>query len=71
MSVSYFEWAQNNMGYYWEKDEVFKKLKALMDKAFAQVWQIYNSKKNINPRMAAYILAVDRVVKALRLRSGL
>lgn len=67
VTVSYFEWVQNNMGYYWEKAEVFAKLKAIMDKAFSQVWQVY-SRKKVNPRLAAYILAVDRVVKAMKLR---
>ncbi len=67
VTVSYFEWAQNNMGYYWTKEEVWAKLKVLMDKAFADTWQIYTTKK-VNPRMAAYILAVDRVVKAMKLR---
>lgn len=66
VTVSYFEWVQNNMGYYWEKDEVWAKLKVIMDKAFGEVWGVYTSKK-VNPRMAAYILAVDRVVKAMKL----
>jgi len=76
VTVSYFEWCQNNMGYYWGKEEVFSKLKVIMDKAFGEVWEIYTSEKlktkneKLTPRMAAYILAVDRVVKALRLRSG-
>jgi len=74
VTVSYFEWAQNNSGYYWTKDEVFAKLKEIMDTAFKEVWKIYQSKKSlpvsggVNPRTAAYILAVDRVVKAMRLR---
>lgn len=67
VTVSYFEWCQNNMGYYWEKEEVFSKLKVIMDKAFREVWEIYQTKK-VNPRMAAYILAVDRVVKVMKLR---
>ncbi len=66
VTVSYFEWVQNNMGYYWEKEEVFSKLKKIMDKAFGEVWEIYQTKK-VTPRMAAYILAVDRVVKAMKL----
>ncbi|MDP4030941.1 MAG: Glu/Leu/Phe/Val dehydrogenase [Patescibacteria group bacterium] len=67
VTVSYFEWAQNNAGYYWTKADVFAKLKAIMDQSFKAVWQIYTSKK-VNPRLAAYILAVDRVVQAMRLR---
>ncbi|MBU2051855.1 Glu/Leu/Phe/Val dehydrogenase [Patescibacteria group bacterium] len=67
VTVSYFEWVQNNAGYYWTKADVFAKLKAIMDQSFKAVWQIYTSKK-VNPRLAAYILAVDRVVQAMRLR---
>ena len=67
VTVSYFEWAQNNAGYYWEKAEVFSKLKRIMDDSFAAVWKIMTEKK-VNPRLAAYILAVDRVVQAMKLR---
>ncbi len=67
VTVSYFEWVQNNMGYYWGEKEVYGKLKRVMDKAFKEVWQVYQKKK-VNPRMAAYILAVDRVVQAMKLR---
>ena len=67
VTVSYFEWAQNNAGYYWAKADVFAKLKRIMDESFQAVWQIMAEKK-VNPRLAAYILAVDRVVKAMQLR---
>lgn len=67
VTVSYFEWVQNNMGYYWEKEEVFSKLKTIMDKAFVEIWTRYNEKK-VTMRMAAYIGAVERVVKAMKLR---
>jgi len=76
VTVSYFEWCQNNMGYYWGKDEVFSKLKVIMDKAFGEVWKIYaNAKRKtknekLTPRMAAYILAVGRVVKAMKMRGN-
>ena len=69
VTVSYFEWVQNNMGYYWEKNEVFAKLKVLMDKAFGQMWETY-TKKRVTPRMAAYILALGRVVKAMQTRNS-
>jgi glutamate dehydrogenase/leucine dehydrogenase len=69
VTVSYFEWVQNNMGYYWEKNEVFTKLKALMDKAFGEMWETY-TKKKVTPRMAAYILALDRVVRAMQTRNS-
>lgn len=76
VTVSYFEWVQNNMGYYWEKEEVFAKLKKVMDGAFQAVWKQYqdsgfriqNSGKSLSMRMAAYLLAVERVVTAMRWR---
>jgi glutamate dehydrogenase/leucine dehydrogenase len=67
VTTSYFEWVQNNMGYYWEKEEVFEKLKVIMDRAFMRVWTKYNEEE-VSLRMAAYMGAVDRVVEAMRLR---
>ncbi|MFC1654062.1 Glu/Leu/Phe/Val dehydrogenase [Patescibacteria group bacterium] len=67
VTVSYFEWAQNNMGYYWEKEEVFSKLKEIMDKAFMETWTRFNEKE-VPMRMAAYMGAVERVVKAMKIR---
>jgi len=68
VSVSYFEWVQNNSGYYWEEDEINQKLQALIRDAFAQVWQIHEEKK-VHLRLAAYIVAVKRVSDAIALRS--
>jgi glutamate dehydrogenase (NAD(P)+) len=76
VTVSYFEWCQNLSGFYWEKEQVLNRLKKIMDKAFDTWWDKYdkikNQKskiKNLNtPRMAAYAAAVDRVVKAMRIR---
>ncbi len=70
VTTSYFEWVQNNMGYYWKKEEVFEKLKVIMDKAFMEVWTRYKERKT-SLRMAAYVGAVDRVVKAMRLKGRL
>jgi len=65
VTVSYFEWRQNIKGERWSKKKVFSQLKQVMDKAFREVWGVYKERK-VNPRMAAYILAVDRVIKAMR-----
>lgn len=67
VTVSYFEWVQNNMGYYWDKEDVFSKLKIIMDKAFDQTWSMLHS-QNVSMRMAAYMGSVERVVAAMRLR---
>lgn len=69
---SYFEWLQNQSGYYWNADEVYKKLDVIMTKSFKDVAakQEEYSKKGvkINPRMAAYMIAIDRVSKAMKYR---
>ncbi|MGC8676019.1 MAG: Glu/Leu/Phe/Val family dehydrogenase [Candidatus Micrarchaeia archaeon] len=70
--VSYFEWVQNLQGYYWSADDVYKKLDAIITKSFNDVIKTqsdYASKgKKINPRMAAYIVAVTRVAAAMKAR---
>lgn len=65
--VSYFEWVQNRMGYYWDEEEVNAKLEKQMIKSFADVWKI-KEKYNVDMRVAANILALERVVKAMNLR---
>jgi glutamate dehydrogenase/leucine dehydrogenase len=67
VTVSYFEWIQNNYGYYWEEEEVNQKLQRIMSEAFGQVWEIHKQ-KNVNLRLAAYILALKRVADAISLR---
>jgi len=70
--VSYFEWVQNRDGYYWDVDDVYKRLDRIITKSFTDVIQMqkeYSAKgKKINPRMAAYIIAVGRVASAMKAR---
>lgn len=65
--VSYFEWVQNLRHYYWEAEKVEANLEKQITRAFNQVWQI-KEKYNVSMRIAAYIVAVDRLVKALKIR---
>ncbi|MBU3965369.1 Glu/Leu/Phe/Val dehydrogenase, partial [Patescibacteria group bacterium] len=65
--VSYFEWAQNRMGYYWDEAEVNEKLKKQMVKSFAEIWN-YKEKYKVDMRTAANVLALERVVRAMKLR---
>ena len=65
--VSYFEWVQNRMGYYWDETEVNAKLKKQMVKSFSDVWE-RKEKYKVDTRVAANILALERVVKAMKLR---
>jgi glutamate dehydrogenase/leucine dehydrogenase len=73
VTVSYLEWVQNRMGYYWTEAEVDEKLEGLMAKAFARMWEKYQElkakdKKGASLRKAAYILAVERILTAELLR---
>ena len=67
VSVSYLEWVQNRMGYYWTPEEVDVKLKNIMVKAFKNVWNTAQ-RYNIDMRKAAYVYAINRVVEAMRWR---
>uniref|UniRef100_A0A7C3J4D0 Glutamate dehydrogenase n=1 Tax=Candidatus Methanomethylicus mesodigestus TaxID=1867258 RepID=A0A7C3J4D0_9CREN len=67
VSTSYFEWVQNLQNYYWPYEEVVQKLDKLMVKAFNNVYDTYLRYK-VEMRMAAYICAVERVTKAMKLR---
>jgi glutamate dehydrogenase len=64
VTVSYFEQVQNNMNYYWTKEEVLEKLEKIMTDAFNDVAQLAE-KENLYPRDAAYIIAVRRVAYAV------
>ena len=70
--VSYFEWVQNNYGYYWPENEVYSKLDKTITQSFTDIMRVqseYASKgKDITPRNAAYIVAVERVAKAMKSR---
>jgi glutamate dehydrogenase/leucine dehydrogenase len=68
VTTSYFEWVQNLSGYYWKKELVFKRLREIMEDSFESVWKTSRDKE-IDLKTAAYVLAVQRVVDALRLRS--
>ncbi|MCH7952147.1 Glu/Leu/Phe/Val dehydrogenase [Patescibacteria group bacterium] len=67
VTASYFEWSQNLSGYYWKKPLVFQRLREIMESAFDAVWGI-SKRKKVDLRRAAYILAVQRVLDAMKLR---
>ena len=67
VTVSYFEWVQNLSNYYWELEEVHERLTKKMTKAFYDVLEI-SQKEKVDMRMAAFILAMSRVVEAMKLR---
>ncbi|MBN1695222.1 Glu/Leu/Phe/Val dehydrogenase [candidate division WOR-3 bacterium] len=67
VTVSYFEWVQNEAGYYWPIDRVYRELDKLMTKAFHFVHDMRANEK-VHNRLAAYMVAVKRVVDAMKIR---
>ena len=66
VTVSYFEWVQNRMGYYWTDEEVDQRLERVMKQAFKDVHG-QAKKYNVNMRSGAYALALGRVADAMKL----
>ena len=60
---SYFEQVQNNMNYYWEKDEVLSKIDVKMTTAYTNVSDFAKS-NDLNMRDAAYVISVSKVAQA-------
>ena len=67
VTVSYFEWVQDRQGFFWRENEVNERLQDVMDQSFDQVVR-YAEMHGVNNRIAAYIMAIDRVARALKLR---
>ncbi len=67
VTVSYFEWVQDRQGYFWSESDVNDKLKHIQIAAFNDVVR-YGEKHGVNNRIAAYMLAIDRVAFSLKLR---
>ncbi|MCC6147382.1 MAG: Glu/Leu/Phe/Val dehydrogenase [Anaerolineaceae bacterium] len=67
VTVSYFEGVQNDMNFYWSKEEVLSKLDEKMTVAFHAVLDMSLNEK-VYMRDAAYMVAISRVVKAMQLR---
>jgi glutamate dehydrogenase len=67
VTVSYFEWVQNNQGYYWTEEEVEEKLERVMVKSFETVYTTAMNRK-VNMRLAAYMVGVRKMAEASRFR---
>lgn len=67
VTVSYFEWVQNRTGYYWTEEDVNSKAEISMKNAFENVWQT-SKMHNVSLRIAAYVVALDKLAKAIELR---
>jgi glutamate dehydrogenase (NAD(P)+) len=67
VTVSYFEWVQNRMGFYWPESEVNTRLEQYMVSAFHDVLDV-SVRHGVTLRVAAFMVAIERVVKVLQLR---
>ena len=67
VTVSYFEWVQDRQGFFWRESEVNERLLDVMENSFDAVVH-YAETHRVNNRIAAYMLAIDRVASALKLR---
>ena len=67
VTCSYFEWVQDRMGYFWKEEMVNDRLKDIMVASFNDVVK-YAENHSVNNRMAAYMLAIDRVAYITRVR---
>ncbi|HEX2681665.1 MAG TPA: Glu/Leu/Phe/Val dehydrogenase, partial [Candidatus Dormibacteraeota bacterium] len=67
VTVSYFEWVQDRQGFFWREAEVNERLQDVMEESFDVVAR-YAETHKVNNRVAAYMVAIDRVARALKLR---
>ena len=67
VTASYFEWVQDRMGYFWTEAEVNQRLDAIMSDSFRDVTK-YAESHEVNNRIAAYMLAIDRVAYTTKQR---
>lgn len=71
VTVSYFEWVQNRMGYYWSAEEVQEKLEIAMTKAFNDIYLFKQEHHCEDYRLAAFAIAIQRIVQAMKDRGWL
>jgi glutamate dehydrogenase (NAD(P)+) len=67
VTVSYFEWVQDRMGYFWDEAMVNERLEGVVTRAFHDVLSVAE-RHGVNLRIAAYMLAIERVAAVHRLR---
>jgi glutamate dehydrogenase (NAD(P)+) len=67
VTVSYFEWVQNRLGYFWTEERVYRRADRVMKTAFESVYAA-SQKYNISMRIAAYVVAIAKVAEVEKLR---
>jgi glutamate dehydrogenase/leucine dehydrogenase len=69
VTVSYFEWVQNRLGYKWTGERVNRRSDRIMKDAFDNVYKV-SQEYDVSMRIAAYIVAIDKVAKTYKYRGG-
>jgi len=69
VTVSYFEWVQNRIGYKWNLERINRRSDRIMKDAFENVYAT-SQKYQVNMRLAAYIVAIDKVASTYKYRGG-
>lgn len=67
VTVSYFEWVQNNQGYYWSEQEIDQKLNEIMIKSFNTIYNTAKTRR-VDMRLSAYMVGVRKMAEASRFR---
>ena len=67
VTASYFEWVQDRQGYFWKEDVVNERMEDILRESFDDVVR-YAEAHNVNNRIAAYMLAIDRVAYTIKQR---
>lgn len=67
VTVSYFEWVQDRIGYFWSLERVNRRLEKMMQQAFIHVYETAELFK-VTLRIGAYVLAIDKVANTLKMR---
>ncbi|KRW92271.1 glutamate dehydrogenase [Alicyclobacillus tengchongensis] len=70
VTVSYFEWVQNNQGYYWTREEEEQRLAQAMRQSFEKVYAT-SVRHQVDMRLAAYMTGIERTAQATQLRGWL
>ncbi len=69
VTVSYFEWVQNRLGYKWTRERIERRSDRIMNDAFEHVFEV-RKKYDVSMRIAAYMVAIDKVAQTFRYRGG-
>lgn len=67
VTVSYFEWVQNTQGYYWSEEEVAENLRTRLVRSFNEIYDLAQN-RNVDMRLAAYMVGVKRMAEASIIR---